>query len=239
MDFVLIPPGTFVMGAEPGGDGGAEPDEGPPHHVTVTRGFWCSVTEVTQAQWEQVMGAGSSPALFAGPDRPVERVSHGDALAFADALNRLERTERYRLPTEAEWTYAARAGTATPWSWGADQADAGSYAWYRENSGRETRPVKRRLPNPWGLYDMHGNVWEWVSDWYGAGWYLESPLSDPRGPETGAERVVRGGAWDNQAVHLRSDNRASLVPGTRDQSVGFRVVFTSGQVKKRLYQDGG
>jgi formylglycine-generating enzyme required for sulfatase activity len=238
MEFVLVSPGTFVMGAEPGGPDGAEPDEAPPREVTISRGFWCSATELTQAQWEQVMGAGSSPGFFRGPDRPVESVSFGEALAFADALNRLEKTGRYRLPTEAEWSYAAKAGTLTPWSWGADPGDAGPYAWYRENSGMETRPVKGKLPNPWGLYDMHGNVWEWVSDWYGAGWYLEGPASDPLGPADGAERVVRGGAWDNQAAQLRSDNRAFLVPGTRERSVGFRLVFTSGQVKKRLYPDG-
>jgi formylglycine-generating enzyme required for sulfatase activity len=238
MEFALMPSGTFTLGAAPPGDPDAERDEAPPHAVTLTRGFWCSLTEVTQAQWEQVMGEGSSPSLFKGPERPVENVSYGDALAFVEALNRLEKTGRYRLPTEAEWAYAAKAGTSTPWSWGPDPADADAYAWYRGNSGNETGPVKGRLPNPWGLFGMHGNVWEWVADWYGDGWYAEGPEADPRGPSDGAERVVRGGAWDNEPKHMRSDNRAQQLPGTRDQSVGFRIVFTSGQVKKRLYQDG-
>ncbi|MDR3154368.1 MAG: formylglycine-generating enzyme family protein [Deltaproteobacteria bacterium] len=238
MEFVPVPAGTFVMGEEPSLSPDADPDEGPPHAVTLTRGFWCGATEVTQAQWERVMGA-PSPSLFQGPGRPVERVSYGEAIAFIEALNALEGTGRYRLLTEAEWTYAAKAGTVTPWSFGADPAVAGGYAWYRANSGMETRPAAGKFPNPWGLFDMHGNVWEWVSDWYGAGWYLESPADDPQGPAAGEEKVVRGGAWDNRLPQLRSDNRTSQLPGAKDESVGFRVAFTRGLLKKRLYPADG
>jgi formylglycine-generating enzyme required for sulfatase activity len=238
MAFVYVPAGTFAMGTEGPALQGADRDEQPAHDVNITAGFWCGATEVTQAQWGRVMGR-PSPSAFAGADRPVENVSFRDAAGFLAALNRMEGTDRYRLPTEAEWAYAARAGTSTPWSFGADPALLGEYAWYRGNSGMETRPVATRLPNPWGLHDMHGNVWEWVSDWYGAGWYLESPQDDPQGPASGAERVVRGGAFDTLPPYLRSENRATQLPGASDRSVGFRVVFTGVPVKKRLFGAAG
>ncbi|MDR1081272.1 MAG: formylglycine-generating enzyme family protein [Deltaproteobacteria bacterium] len=242
MEFVLLPPGTFVLGGERPAQPLADADEAPPHEVTLERGFWCGVTEVTQAQWERVTGK-ESPSMFKGADRPVETVSWADAQGFLEALNCMEGAVRYRLLTEAEWAYAAKAGTSSAWSWGPDPAEAGDYAWYRENAGGGTRPVAGLSPNPWGLYDMHGNVWEWVSDWYGAGWYLESPRTDPRGPAEGDERVVRGGAWDTPVNSLRSDNRASQLPLAPDQSVGFRVAFSAGEIRKRLYPgnapDGG
>ncbi|MDR2612717.1 MAG: formylglycine-generating enzyme family protein, partial [Deltaproteobacteria bacterium] len=152
MEFAEVPPGSFTLGTDgPTGDA----DERPAHVVTLTRGFWCGTTEVTQAQWESVTGK-PSPSLFQGGDRPVERVTHREALDFIEALNRREGTGRYRLPTEAEWAYAAKAGTLTPWSFGKDPGEAGGYAWFRDNSGRETHPAGGKRPNPWGLFDMHG-----------------------------------------------------------------------------------
>ncbi|MDR0633472.1 MAG: formylglycine-generating enzyme family protein, partial [Azoarcus sp.] len=170
-----------------------------------------------------------------------------EAQEFIRRLNALENTDKYRLPTEAEWEYAARAGTMTKFSF--DAAHAGEYAWYWDNADSATHPVGEKLPNPLGLHDMHGNVWEWVQDWYGDDWYARllasspgNPLRgtnsslkdekgfsiDPSGPPEGAFRVLRGGGWSNDLRYLRSAHRHGYPPGVRRPNVGFRVVMSAG-----------
>jgi len=164
MEFVLIPAGTFTMGS-PDSDSNAYDHEKPAHQVTISEPFYMGKYEVTQAQWKAVMG--ENPSRFKGDDHPVENVSWEDVQQFIQKLNAKEGKEACRLPTEAEWEYAARAGTTTIYSFGNNASQLGNYAWYDENSGNTTHPVGDKPPNPWGLYDMHGNVWEWVQDWYG------------------------------------------------------------------------
>ncbi len=175
MEFVLLPAGTLQMGSS-ASEG--YHDEQPVHTVHLTRPFYLGKYEVTQGQWQAVMG--SNPSLFTGdPNRPVENVSWNDVQEFIRRLNAQEGATLYRLPTEAEWEYAARAGTTTRWSFGDDASQLARYSWYSENAGGQTHPVGQLLPNPWGLYDMYGNVWEWVQDWYDAGYYEVSPAVDP------------------------------------------------------------
>ncbi len=217
MELVRIPAGSFMMGSENGFS-----DERPVHSVTISRDFYIGRYEVTQAQWRAVMG--NNPSSFSGCDTcPVERVSWGDIAGFNTALS--NRTGYgLRLPTEAEWEYAARAGTTTEYSFGDDSGNLGDYAWYGSNSGWQTHEVGGKLPNPWGLYDMHGNVWEWCEDWYSDGYYAISPGSDPTGPVSGSGRVLRGGSWDLDGLNiLRSAHRSGGRPGERDYRDGFRV----------------
>lgn len=215
MEFVLIPAGTFKMGSESG-----DPDERPVHHVTLSRAFYLGKYEVTQGQWQAVMG--TNPSLFQGdPMRPVDQVSWDDAQAFISKLNAMEGVQLYRLPTEAEWEYAARAGTTTVYSFGNDPRQLGNYAWYRANSERRTHPVGQKWPNAWGLYDMLGNVWEWVQDWEGR--YQAGAVTDPQGPASGTYRMRRGCGWNSEPNVCRVANRYSVV-GYRDDFIGFRVV---------------
>ena len=213
MEFKLIPAGKFTMG---------EGDEA--HEVTLTKPFKMGVHEVTQAQYEQVMGV--NPSHFKGAENPVEMVSWDDAVEFCRRLSDLP-TEKaagnvYRLPTEAEWEYACRAGTKAAYSFGDDESDFGEYGWYRENSGRTTHPVGSKLPNAWGLYDMHGNVWEWCQDRYGD--YPGGAVTDPTGPADGSDRVIHGGSWNSRtAVLCRSAIRYRYDPSNRNDSNGFRV----------------
>jgi formylglycine-generating enzyme required for sulfatase activity len=219
MEFVPIPAGAFMMGSAQGNN-----DERPSHQVTISRPFYLGKYEVTQAQWEAVMG--SNPSRFTGqPDRPVEQVSWDDVQAFIRKLNEKEGGTMYRLPTEAEWEYAARAGSTTAYSFGDDPGQLGEYAWYTDNSGGQTHPVGQRQPNAWGLYDMHGNVWEWVQDWYGT--YAAEPVTDPQGPSSGSNRVVRGGSWRNGARFCRSAYRFYAHPGDRIVDLGFRLLRTA------------
>ncbi len=183
MKFVWIEPGSFQMGSESG-----DPDERPVHAVTLSKGFYLQGTEVTQRQWKAVMG--SNPSHFKGPDRPVENVSWEEAQEFLRRLNEKEKDGRYRLPTEAEWEYACRAGGQEPDL----AANLDAVAWGRWNSSGETHGVALKKPNAWGLFDMRGNVWEWVQDWY-RGAYSAGRQVDPRGPDSGVFRVVRGGSW--------------------------------------------
>jgi formylglycine-generating enzyme required for sulfatase activity len=215
MEFVLIPAGTFMMG-----DADGEADERPVHQVTISRSFYLGKYEVTQAQWQAIMG--NNPSLFTGTDNlPVEQVWWTDVEEFIRRLNAREGGDKYRLPTEAEWEYAARAGSTTAYSFGNDPAQLKEYAWYKDNAGGKTHPVGQLKPNAWGLYDMHGNVMEWVQDWYGR--YAAEPVTDPPGPPSGTHRMRRGGAWNNAAAICRSANRYS-VPGFRDDFLGFRLV---------------
>ena len=214
MEFVLISPGTFKMGSATG-----DPDERPVHDVTISKQFYMGKYEVTQSQWQAVMG--TNPSLFPGEKRPVDQVSWDDAQAFVRKLNTMEGAQLYRLPTEAEWEYAARAGSPTIYSFGNDPKQLGEYAWYRGNAEHRTHPVGQKKPNAWGLHDMLGNVWEWVQDWEGK--YPSGPVTDPKGPESGTYRMRRGCGWNNEANVCRVANRYSVV-GYRDDFLGFRVV---------------
>jgi formylglycine-generating enzyme required for sulfatase activity len=160
---------------------------------------------------------GSNPSYFEGTDRPVEQVSWSDAQQFLEKMNERHDGYRYRLPTEAEWEYAARGPTT-----GADAGSLDAMAWYDTNSGRQTHPVGQKQPNAWGLYDMHGNVWEWVQDWYGN--YSSAEQVDPTGPSSGTDRVLRGGSWYNRAEYSRVSFRYSYEPSVMYVNFGFRCV---------------
>ena len=169
---------------------------------------------------------GYNESHFKGTDRPVERVSWNDVQVFLQKLNDLEGCSGcYKLPTEAEWEYAARAGTTTAYSFGANDSELGNYAWYAGNSNGATHPVGEKHPNPWGLYDMHGNVWEWVHDWYDSEYYNRSSSVNPVNEEPGSNRVIRGGSWSNDAGFARSAFRGRRLPDSRG-GVGFRVLRT-------------
>jgi len=213
MEFKLIPAGTFTMG---------EGDQA--HEVTLTKPFKMGVHEVTQAQYEQVMGV--NPSFFKGAGHPVETVSWNDAVEFCRKLSELpaekEAGNVYRLPTEAEWEYACRAGTTTKYSFGDDDSKLGDYAWFRVGSGNETHPVGSKQPNAWGLYDMHGNVYEFCSDWFEE--YPSGEVTDPSGPSSGSYRVSRGGCWGDSAGYCRSAYRHWSDPSYRNGRYGgFRV----------------
>ncbi len=211
--FSFIPAGSFLMGS-PDTDTEAYSDEKPQHQVTLTKPFLMLRNEVTQAQYEAVMG--TNPSYFTGDTaRPVEPVSWYDAVSFCARLSQLESGATYRLPTEAEWEYAARAGTTTRRYGAIDDI-----AWYSGNSSSTTHPVKQKLPNAWGLYDMLGNVWEWTGDWYGT--YAHAALTDPTGPSTGSLRVLRGGSWGSVALDARAACRGNYGPGNTRDRLGFR-----------------
>ncbi len=227
MKFVPIPTGTFMMGS-PSNEPKRKSDE-KQHRVTLTKGFYMGTTEVTQGQWKAIMG--NNPARFKGDNNPVEQVSWNDAKEFIRKLNRKEGTNTYRLPTEAEWEYACRAGTTTPFSTGrcisTDQANYnGNYPMPGCSKGRyrkETIRVASLSPNVWGLYDMHGNVHEWCEDWYEKD-YPSGHVTDPKGSSSGSARVLRGGSWCYDAGSLRSALRSWDNPGDRYNGIGFRVV---------------
>jgi len=220
IEFVLIPSGSFMMGSDPSFDD-EHMDESPLHKVTISKAFYLGKYEVTQAQWIAVMG--SNPSRFKGRNNPVERVSWYDVQEFIKRLNALEGHERYRLPTEAEWEYAARAGTSTTYFFGDDVKELSNYAWYHENAGEGPRPVGQKQPNAWGLHDIYGNVREWVQDWYGAVYYANSPEVDPDGPLVGSKRVDRGGSWGFNAMFCRSAFRGDVLPDSRLGYLGFRL----------------
>jgi formylglycine-generating enzyme required for sulfatase activity len=235
MKLVLIPAGTFEMGS-PDSDEDAEDNEKPRHTVQITRSFSLGVSEVTQEQYRAVTGA--SPSHFKGSDDlPVENVSWTDAIAFCNKLSKREGLkpyyqsdggvpaggDGYRLPTEAEWEYACRAGSTTRFSFGDDAARLGEYAWYHGHSDARQHPVGQKRPNAFGLHDMHGNVWEWCWDGYAPKYYAESPADDPHGPSKAGDRVVRGGSWDSEARNCRSALRDGYAPESRYDSLGFRI----------------
>jgi formylglycine-generating enzyme required for sulfatase activity len=220
MELVLVPAGTFLMGSPHGEDGRTE-DEEPRHEAVITRPFYIGKYAITQAEWQAMMG--SAPSFFKGDNRPVENVSWDDCQAFCGALS--QKTGRVvRLPTEAEWEYSCRAGTGTAYSFGDSSERLGGYAWYGDNSGSETQPVGGKQPNSWGLHDMHGNVWEWCSDWYDETFYVRSPKLAPRGASSGNYRVLRGGSWLYYPWGCRSAVRLRYLPACRSCLVGLRVV---------------
>ena len=221
MEFVWIEPGTFQMGA-PASEGGLG-NERPVHEVEISEGFYLGMYEVTQGQWQAVMG--DNPSHYEGVDRPVETVSWNDAQDFIVRLNEAEGDSLYRLPTEAEWEYACRAGSPDPWSHGPDEDQLGRYAWYSGNNDPSgTKPVGGKRPNAWGLHDMHGNVWEWARDWFDPAYYGDSPRVDPPGPAAGTDRVVRGGKFSNHSAGVRSAYRGANAPGARISTIGFRLL---------------
>ena len=221
IDFIKIKAGCFNMGRDPNFEDGSD-DELPRHKVCIKKSFYMGKTEVTQSQWVSVMG--NNPSEFKGRSNPVEKVSWDDVQRFISRLNSKEGANRYRLPTEAEWEYAARAGSSSTYHFGDDKGALSQYAWFDGNSGDRTHPVAQKRPNQWGLYDMHGNVWEWVSDWYGKNYYRNSPTNDPQGASSGRSRVYRGGSWINSANYLRSALRISISPVGRSNYLGFRLV---------------
>jgi formylglycine-generating enzyme required for sulfatase activity len=228
MEFLRIKAGSFMMGNDPSRSEATESDEEPRHEVTLTQDFFIGAREVTQAQWEKLMG--DNPSENQGADFPVENVAFEEVIEFLDVLNKNENTRRYRLPTEAEWEYAARAGTDTVWHFGDDPDLLTEYDWVSDNAD-ETHETGTLKPNPWGLYDVHGNVKEIVSDYYNGGYYRKSPKTDPRGPSLltsrGGSRVVRGGAWYNSPSRTRSSYRYFLKRGERDHNIGFRAAFSA------------
>jgi len=226
MKLALIPSGTFIMGS-PAGEALRDDDEGPQRRVTITKPFYMGIYEVTQAQYEAVTG--KNPSYFKGAKNPVERVSWHDAVEFCKALSG-KTGQTVRLPTEAEWEYACRAGTTKPFNTGrtisTDQANYdGNFTYGNGRKGvyrKKTVPVGIFGPNAWGLYDMHGNVWEWCSDWY-ADSYANAETDDPQGPASGASRVLRGGSWGIAPRYCRSANRSRNSPGAWGNYFGFRV----------------
>jgi formylglycine-generating enzyme required for sulfatase activity len=224
MEFVTIPAGKFMMGCSSGSQD-CRDDEKPQHEVTISRSFELGKYEVTQGEWVKVKG--SNPSYYKGGDRlPVERVNWNEAQAFIAKLNARKDGYRYRLPTEAEWEYAARAGTAGP-----NYGNLDDIAWHMENSGddwpfgsgHKTHPVGQKQPNAYGLYDMLGNVWEWCSDRYGESYYGSSPAVDPKGPSSGRFRVQRGKSFFLDPRFINVFSRRYWGPGHRRSDTGFRV----------------
>jgi formylglycine-generating enzyme required for sulfatase activity len=239
---VFVRPGTFVMGSGVT-ERGRCPDEGPLTLVTLSQGFWLAKHEVTQREYEALLAF--NPSEFSGdPARPVERVSWEEAVRYCAlltrhewAVGRLPVGYEYRLPTEAQWEYACRAGTVTAYSFGDDPVLLGEYGWFAGNSGGATHPVGQKKPNPWGLYDMHGNVWEWCADWYGDR-YNGGAVDDPQGPASpsskpdchhlyahGNDRCGRGASWSDPAAHCRSASRGGDGADHHHSACGFRVAL--------------
>jgi len=243
IEFVLIPAGSFFMGAQASGratinpyaktgtteiedharTGGVPDDEFPRHKVTITKPFYLARYELTQEQWEKVMA--TNPSKYKHPRKPVDQVTWVDSQKFLEKLNTMEGGKGYRLPTEAEWEYACRAGTT-----GERYGDVDAIAWYRKNAG-ETQPVGTKKPNAWGLYDMLGNVWEWVQDWYGRDYYASSPEKDPEGPpgkwkECRKDCRACRGASIHELHRLRASDRGKHDKDGLDYVLGFRVAKT-------------
>ena len=237
LEMIWVEPGTFTMGS-PTSEAGRNADREDEHTVTLTKGFYLGKYEVTQAQYQAVMTGNSNqlsatPSQYTGNDRPVEKVSWDDAQIFLTRLNAAEQAAgrlpagwSYVLPTESEWEYACRAGTTTAYSWGA--SIAASNANYDQSGISQTRDVGQYAANPWGFYDMHGNVWEWTADWYQAA-YPSGTVTDPTGPASGSSRVTRGGSWHYPGTFLRSARRLDSAPGARYNVLGFRVGFKASQ----------
>jgi formylglycine-generating enzyme required for sulfatase activity len=222
MKLALIPAGEFLMGS-PAGEAGRGDHEGPQHRVRITKAFYMGATQVTQEQYQAVMG--KNPSWFKGAKNPVEQVSWNDAQEFCRRLS-AKTGKTVRLPTEAEWEYACRAGTTTKWSCGDQEGALGEYAWHGANAGERTHDVGGKKPNAFGLYDMHGNVFEWCQDWCDASYYANSPLDDPSGAARGYARALRGGSWNVTPEICRSAYRFGYGPGLRFAHLGFRAVVS-------------
>ena len=219
MEFVWIPPGEFNMGASDG-----EPDEVPVHRVTINEGFWMGRFQVTQEQFQKIMGINPSKFKDCGLKCPVESMTWTEAKAFINKLNEQKDGFIYSLPTEAEWEYAARAGTTTKFSFGDDKGELSKYGRTTKISGPQ--PVGQLLPNPWGLYDIHGNVWEWCEDIYDESGYKDVPVDGSANLTVGNTRMrtLRGGAWYGFGGSLSSSNRDAKLDDYSDSKTGIRVV---------------
>jgi eukaryotic-like serine/threonine-protein kinase len=243
MKLVLIPAGKFTMGSPPA-EGGRNSDEGPEHRVSISKPFYMGIYTVTQEQYEQVMG--TNPSQYKGAHNPVESVSWDDATEFCKKLS-AKTGKTVKLPTEAQWEYACRAGTATAYSTGvtlspgqadcdfsASNATRGAWKkftdWVRSffPAPKQTqggpKPVGSFKPNGFGVYDMHGNIWQWCADWYDFNGYANSPATDPSGPRDGTARVLRGSCWGHVPRRCRSASRVGGTPDLRNYVFGFRVV---------------
>ncbi len=223
---VYIPPGTFMMGSPLSEKGRYDDEE--QHKVTLTKGCYIGVTEITQGQWKQIMGDNPSRFEALRENHPVDLVSWNDCQDFIMKLSRKEKSLRYRLPTEAEWEYACRAGSGSAFTNGAiSQVKCGNdpnldkVGWYCGNTKDETQPVSQKEPNAWGLYDMHGNAWEWCRDWYEE---HASNNINPKGPAAGTSKVFRGGGWGLPARSCRSAFRDNYAPDHKCKLLGFRLV---------------
>jgi formylglycine-generating enzyme required for sulfatase activity len=227
-EMVQIPAGRFIMGDETQIDA-------TPHEVAISS-FYMDKNLVSQEQYEKVMG--ENPSRWKGARNPVEQMRWSDAVRYCNARSKSEGLEPcydlqtwecnfqangYRLPTEAEWEYACRAGTTTAYFFGNDPSKLTNHAWFEKNSGGKPQPVGQKPPNVWGLYDMHGNVWEWCNDFYQVDYYQQSPKEDPRGPKAGDTKVVRGGAWKFSAESCRSAYRYNENPGYADVCFGYDI----------------
>jgi formylglycine-generating enzyme required for sulfatase activity len=249
--FVLIPAGTFTMGS-PSSESGRNDSEAQ-HQVTISRPFYMQTTDVTQGQWKRVMGNNPSYFRSCGDDCPVEKVSWNDVQEFISKLNNMEGSDKYHLPTEAQWEYAARAGTTTALYNGQINISGDNnapaldkIAWYGGNSCVDysggddcsgwperqyrcskcgTHPVGQKQPNAWGLYDMLGNVWQWCQDWWAAD-YPSDSVTDPVGPSSGTNRVFRGGSWSSNAMYCRTALRNGYTPSDKFSYIGFRLART-------------
>jgi formylglycine-generating enzyme required for sulfatase activity len=231
IELLSCPAGIFTMGS-PAGEPGRSANEAQ-HQVTISKPFWLGKTEVTQGQWQAVMG--NHLSQFKGVNLPVEKVSWDDAVSFCKKLTERAQTMdtlldgyEYRLPTEAEWEYACRAGSTGPYAGTGRLYDMGWHGGSNGNSGNTTHVVGTKQPNAWGLVDMHGNVFEWCQDWYGD--YPTGAVTDPTGPVTGdvhtaSRRVRRGGCWPDGACECRAAHRDSTTPDSKTSLVGFRVAF--------------
>jgi formylglycine-generating enzyme required for sulfatase activity len=219
MELVPIESGLFMMGDEEG-----DSEEKPVHKVTISRPFYMGRFEVTQEQWQAVMGA--NPSHFKGAKDPVDRVSWEASQAFCKKLNEKFAAAgvTFSLPTEAEWEYACRAGSSDRYGFGDAEPGLADFGWFESNADGRTHPVGEKKPNAWGLYDMHGNVWEWCADWYDGSYYKESPPIDPAGPTAVTSRVLRGGSWSDPASYCRSPYRYCLPPWFCVYCYGVRVI---------------
>ncbi len=227
LEMLWIPPGHFMMGRYPGEQDSLD-SEMPQHEVTIAEGFWIGKYEITQAQWKAVMG--NNPSDFKGDNRPVEQVSWNDICSsdgYLEKLNEVNAGHKFRLPSEAEWEYAYRAGTTTRFYWGddPDYTEINDYAWNADNSDEKIHDVGLKLPNAWGLHDMAGNAWEWCEDYWhinydgapndGSAW-VDNPWD--------MLRLLRGGSWRGNPSRCRAANHGDFDPDGRDRSIGFRVV---------------
>ena len=234
-EMVYVPAGSFLMG------GRGKPNELPVHRVSVDA-FFIDCFEVAQDEYQRLDLP--NPSHFKGPQLPVEQVTWVQAARYCNARSKAEnrtpcynedtaecnfQADGYRLPTEAEWEYACRAGTTTDYAIGDDPGKLATHAWFADDSAKRTHPVGQKRPNAWGIYDMHGNVAEWCNDVYDAGYYATSPAANPRGPSEGEQHVLRGGSWASSAETLRSSSRVGENPGFSDaclarDAIGFRCV---------------
>ncbi|MDD3246207.1 MAG: formylglycine-generating enzyme family protein [Methanosarcina sp.] len=221
MEFVLIPSGEFDMGAS-SEEKGRSDSESSLHKVTIKNPFYMGKYPVTQKQWEKIMG--NNPSHFKGEARPVEMVSWNEVQEFVNKLNAAEETDKYRVPSEAEWEYACRAGTQTRYSFGGDESKLNEYAWYAENSGSKTHSIGRKNPNLWGLYDMHGNVWEWVQDKWQENYIVSPPDGSVWEDGNSFYRGSRGGSWYCDTKSCRSASRFGRDPESLFSNLGFRLL---------------